>query len=274
MSDQENTMSSVKVGLLTAWFVLWTGAPVKFVICLLLLAMGAHPWEGSGLAFLLLLSIPIDIWAFGVVANTLFLERFRVQPPYGLGFTVWWQVALISALYFPIFYFIEGGTIAGAKALSQAVLALMEALPVAETISLDLVMWGALATVMLIVLLLIWFLMIGTVVKRQVKAAVPAEESYDARILQWDLMRVPADQPLLLTALTGVGVLAVLGFWFFLPVTTPHPHDDYERPHAVAIRFDPAKALDEAEKILSQAERSLEKIEKERDASSTGSHEG
>ena len=140
MSDQETNMSSVKVGLLTAWFVFWTGAPVKFVICLLFLTMGVHPWEGGGLAFLLLLSIPVDIWAFGVVANTMFLERFRVQPPPGLGLTLWWQVALISAMYFPIFYFIESGTIAGAKAMTHAMMTgPFETLGVAEKISLDLV---------------------------------------------------------------------------------------------------------------------------------------
>ena len=63
MTGQASNMSSVKLGLAVAWPAFWTGVPIKIVIALLLLAMGLYPWEMPGLAFLLLLSIPIDIWA-------------------------------------------------------------------------------------------------------------------------------------------------------------------------------------------------------------------
>ena len=60
-------MSNIKLGLLVFWPTFWTGFPIKLAIGLLLLAGHLHPWEGTGLAFLLLLSIPIDIWALGIV---------------------------------------------------------------------------------------------------------------------------------------------------------------------------------------------------------------
>ena len=85
MSAPEPHISSVKLGLLVAWPAFWIGVPLKLVLSLLLLAMGLHPWEMPGLAFLLLLSIPIDIWALGLSARTVFLERLRLQAPEGVG---------------------------------------------------------------------------------------------------------------------------------------------------------------------------------------------
>ena len=65
-------MSNAKLGLLIVWPTFWTGFPLKLVIALLLLAAGVHPWEGTGLLALLLLSTPIDVWALGLCSRTVF----------------------------------------------------------------------------------------------------------------------------------------------------------------------------------------------------------
>jgi hypothetical protein len=75
-------------------------------------------------------------------------------------------------------------------------------------------------------------------------------------------MRVPADQPLMLTAVTAVGVCMVLLFWAAMPVTTPHPHESYKQNEkAAAPVLKPAEALEKAERELSQAEASLQALE-------------
>ncbi len=254
-------MSTVKLGLLVVWAAFWTGAPFKFVIALLFLAMGVHPWEGSGLTFLLLLSIPIDWWAIGLTSKTLFIERLRLEPPESLGLTLWWQIYLTSAIYLPILFFVESGAIAGAKAVTHKILTLFEPLPVAEKISLELILWGSVATIVLVFLVLGWFFLVGQLVKRQAGLASPASESYQGLVRKWDLMRVPADQPLVLTVLTAAGVFLVFVFWGFLPVTTPHPHEDYVKREKVVKSLKPVDALQEVEQVLAQAEVAIDTIE-------------
>src|SRR5688500_16700124 len=117
-----SSMSPVKLGLSIGWAAFWTGVPIKVVLVLLLLAMGVHPWEMPGLAVLLLLSIPIDIWALGVTAKTVFLDRLRVKPPDGIGLTLWWQMALLNAVYLPIAYIVQTQTVAIAKSMTAAIL--------------------------------------------------------------------------------------------------------------------------------------------------------
>jgi len=95
-------MSNAKLGLLVFWPTFWTGFPIKMVIVLLLLAAHIHPWEGIGLEALLVLSIPIDIWALGLCARTVFLERLNVDSPKGMGLRLWAQWALFSVIYSPI----------------------------------------------------------------------------------------------------------------------------------------------------------------------------
>src|ERR1044071_8914518 len=102
MADQPSSISPVKLGLAVTWPAFWTGVPIKIVIALILLAFGKHPWEMPGLAFLILLSIPIDIWALGLSARTVFLERLRLDPPDGLGLTLWAQIAALTAVYAPL----------------------------------------------------------------------------------------------------------------------------------------------------------------------------
>ncbi len=106
MADERESMSPTKIGLGVLWPTFWTGLPLKLAFVLVFLAMGlmhfegriglaflmvlaspvtifalptislgleSHIGEGAGIALLFLLSIPIDIWAFGVVSRTFFI---------------------------------------------------------------------------------------------------------------------------------------------------------------------------------------------------------
>jgi hypothetical protein len=264
MTGQPNQMSPVKLGLAVAWPAFWTGMPIKIALALLLLAMGQHPWEFPGLAFLLLLSIPVDIWAVGLSGRTVLLERVGVEPPASLGLTLWWQGAALYATYGSLACFLERETIAAAKAVAARIMdiGLLKAVPVAERISIELTLWGSVAAVVLLALTLGGLFLFGKLVQRQVDGASPAAASYEARVHQWDLMRVPADQPLMLTVVAAVGVSMVLMLWAFMPVTTPHPHESYkkdEKKPEPLIR--PSEALQKAERVLTQAETSVQALE-------------
>jgi len=264
MTGQASNMSSVKLGLAVAWPAFWTGVPIKVVIALLLLATGLHPWEMPGLAFLLLLSIPIDIWALGLSSRTVFLERLHLQPPALVGLTLWWQATLFSALYLPIAYLIGSQAVAGAQAVASRMfeLELLKTMPVPERISIELTMWGSAAAVVLLVLALGWLFGFGRIVGRQVATARPAAEPYQALVRQWDLLRVPDDQPLVLTVLAASGVTLVVLFWAFMPVSTPHPHELYEKPQEkVGPPLKPAEALQKTEKLIAQAESAVQALE-------------
>lgn len=253
----------MKLGLAVAWPAFWTGMPIKIVLCLLLLAMGQHPWEFPGLAFLLLLSIPVDIWAVGLSGRTVLLERLSVEPPASLGLTLWWQGAALSATYGSLAWFLECQTIAGSQAVVARILdlELLKVIPIAERISIELTAWGSVAAVVLLALTLGGLFLFGKLVQRQADAASPATASYEARVHQWDLMRVPADQPLMLTVFTATGVVLVLLLWAFMPVTTPHPHESYKEEKKAAPPIKPTDALQKAERVLTQAETSVQALE-------------
>ncbi|MGH7260770.1 MAG: hypothetical protein ACREI9_08830 [Nitrospiraceae bacterium] len=264
MTGQPTHMSPVKLGLAVAWPAFWTGVPIKIVLGLLLLAMGQHPWEFPGLAFLLLLSIPVDIWAVGLTGRTVFLERLGVQPPASLGLTLWWQGAALYATYGSLACFLERQTIAGSQAVAAKIMdsELLKAVPVAERISIELVLWGSVSAVVLLALTLGGLFLFGKLVQRQADAASPASAPYAARVHQWDLMRVPADQPLMLTVFTATGVALVLLLWAFMPVTTPHPHESYKQDEKKAAPvLKPMDALQKAERVLTQAETSVQALE-------------
>jgi len=265
MADQALRISSVKLGLAVAWPAFWTGVPIKFVLVLLLLAMGQHTWELPGLAFFLVLSIPIDIWALGLCARTVFLDRLRVEPPDSLGIMLWWQTALFSAVYLPTAYFIETQTVAVAKAVVGSILGMeiLKGLPVPERISIELSLWGSIATLGSLALVLGWLFIFGLMVRKQVSKASPAELPYQALVRRWDLLRVPADQPLALTVFLASGVALVLLLWAFMPVTTPHPHEDYPRePVKMEPPFKPTEALEKTEKLIGQAESAIQALAK------------
>jgi hypothetical protein len=264
MAAQPPSLSPVKLGLAVWWPAFWTGFPFKLVIGLLFLSMGVHPWEMPGLAFLLLLSLPIDLWAMGVASRTVFLERLRLNPPENLGMTLWWQVTLLNAVYLPLAYVVESQVTHGAQAAAEALTGLpfLKSLPVAERIGVTLTMWGSVALVMLIILVLIYLTVFGRLVRNQARSASPSTEPYHRLVRTWDLTRVPADQPLVLTLFTGTGIFLVLCFWFFLPVTTPHPHESYKEATVKKTpAFKPVEAIKKSEQALIQAENGLAALE-------------
>ena len=264
MAGQPQQMSAVKLGLAVAWPAFWIGAPIKIALALLMLAMGMHPWESGGLALLIFLSIPVDIWALGLSGRTVLLERLGVEPPASLGVTLWWQGAALYATYGSLACFLERQTIAGSKAVAAGILDLeqLKAIPIAERISIELTMWGSVSAVVLLALILGGLYLFGKLVQRQADAGTPTTASYEARVHQWDLMRVPADQPLMLTVVTAVGVTMVLLLWAAMPVTTPHPHESYlQNEKKTGPPLQPTEAIEKAESVLSQAEESVKALE-------------
>ncbi len=261
-------MSNVKLGLLVFWPTFWTGFPLKMVIVLLLLAAHIHPWEGTGLAALLLLSIPIDIWALGLCARTVFLERLSLDSPKGMGLRLWAHWAVFSAIYLPLLFFIVGGAKALAISATEATIHFVEesfmVIPVAEKITLELVMWTTPTTLVLIAMLCGWMVGLGALTQRQVRASTPVSGTFQDIVYQWDSIRIPKDQPLLLTAFMGVGVVLVVLFWGLIPVSTPHPHEDYEfiNVKKVEKRIVPKDVLKSAEKVLARAEATIIELEK------------
>jgi len=261
-------MSNVKLGLLVFWPTFWTGFPLKMVIVLLLLAAHIHPWEGTGLAALLLLSIPIDIWALGLCARTVFLERLSLDSPKGMGLRLWAHWAVLSAIYLPLLFFIVGGAKALAISATEATIHFVEesfmVIPIAEKITLELLMWSTPTTLVLIAMLCGWMVGLGALTHRQVRASTPVSGTFQDIVYQWDAIRIPKDQPLLLTAFMGVGVVLVVLFWGLLPVSTPHPHEDYEfiDVKKVERKIVPKDVIKRAEKVLARAEATIKELEK------------
>lgn len=263
MNDAQS-MSPLKTGLAVVWYSFWTGAPIKLALCLLFMAMGAHPWEMPGLGLLLLFSIPIDMWAIGLVSRTLFLEKFRVTPPEGIGIKLWLQITIVNAIALPLIYYIQSAVTDVAKSVAASIMEtdLMKEMPVAERIGIELTAWGSVATVVLLVLLMIWLTLIGRIVLRQVATASATQESYQALITKWDLMRVPTDQTLMLTAVTAAGVVLTFAFWGAIPITTPHPHEDYQQSVVkTAEHFKPIESLKKDEKVLAHIDAQITALE-------------
>ncbi len=262
-------MSNAKLGLLVVWPTFWTGFPLKLVLALLMLAAGVHPWEGAGFEALLVLSIPIDVWALGLCSRTVFLERLSVDPPKGTGLRLWGLWAVFSVIYLPLLVLI----VSGAKSLAQSAVAAtvhfvetnVMAIPIAEKISLELVMWGLPVTILLIVLLYGWLFGLGALAQRFVRASAPVDGEFQDIVSKWDLLRIPRDQPLLLTAFTGSGVVLIFLFWGLLPVSTPHPHEEYEFVNVkkVEAKIEPKKVIQSAEQVLARAEATLKELEKD-----------
>ena len=268
-------MSNAKLGLLIVWPTFWTGFPLKLVIALLLLAAGVHPWEGTGLLALLLLSTPIDVWALGLCSRTVFLERLSVDPPKGAGFRLWGQWMIFSVVYLPLLFVIMSEAKSLAQSAVEATLHFVEGnvmvIPIAEKISLELVMWGAPVTIVLIVLLYGWLVGLGALAQRVVRASTPVDGAFQDIVSKWDLLRIPRDQPLLLTAFTGSGVVLIVLFWVLLPVSTPHPHEEYEFVDVKKVEetIVPKKVIQSAEQTLARAEATLKELEKDNPAGET-----
>lgn len=299
--------SPLKLGLNILWSSFWTGLPIKLAFALLFLALGMmhfegrlglaflmylaspvtvfampilsmafepHLGEGVGIALLFLLCIPIDIWAIGVVSKTAFLEKLQVEPPDGLGLSLWIKSALIGAVYMPILWFVVGFVTETSISLSHALFEteMLKAVPVAEKIGIELSLWGTVSLATLLVMLLIGVSLVGRAIQGAARNAKPANENYQGIVTRWDLMRVPADQGLMLTTLTLVGVVLSMLFWSGLPVSTPHPHECCKKPEVKAQPpYKPVDALSKSEKaiaVLAAQVESIEKLKAEEEAAS------
>lgn len=298
-------MSPTKAGLGVLWPVCWTGLPIKLAFAVLAFAMGlmqfegrlgiaflmllaspvtvlampiimlglgSHFGEGIGLPILFLLSIPIDLWAFGVVGQTFFIERFKKEPPARLGFTLWWKSVLAGAFFLPIMWFIVSAVTETAVSTSHSIAqaetlrSLFDTgLPIAERIGLEVTLWGTISLTVLIVLLTIGVSTIGRIVCDIAAAAPAASGDYQAAVVRWDLMRVPRDQGLFLTAVTGTGLLMCLLFWAVLPETTTHPHECCKKPEVtVQAPFKPIETLNRNEKQVDALAAQVDALEQQR----------
>ncbi len=123
--------------------------------------------------------------------------------------------------------------------------------------------------------LLGWLYGLGWLAQPFVRNAKPVEGSAVDQANFWDSLRIPSDQPLLLTAFTGAGVVLVFLFWVLLPATTPHPHEEYvytfEKKEVVKV--EPQKVLKEAEQVLANAELVVSKLQEEKSGDTETSSE-
>jgi hypothetical protein len=253
-----------RIGL--AFLMLLTSPVTVFALPTITLGLESHIGEGVGIALLFLLAIPIDIWALGVVGRTFFLERLRREPQDGLGLTLWWKCALVGAIFLPSLWVAVSATteVAISSVHSMFEMDFLKGVPIAEKISIELVLWGTVATAVLLLLLVIGLSLVGRVIRGTVEAARPTPENYQRLITRWDLMRVPADQGLMLTSLTGGAVVLSLLFWSSLPVFTPHPHDCCKKPEVKAApAFKPLETLNKDEKMIAQLAAQVELLEKQ-----------
>ncbi|WNM59366.1 hypothetical protein [Candidatus Nitrospira allomarina] len=240
------------------------------VVALLLLAAHMHPWEGSGLFLLLLVSIPVDIWALGLCARTVFIDRLKVNPKPGFGLHLWIRWVAFSALALPLIMIVVSAVTETAQSVVSSIVESIKenifVIPVAEQISLELVMWGSVSSIVLILCILGWLYGLGWLAQPFVRNATPVKGSAVDQASFWDSLRIPSDQPLLLTAFTGAGVVLVFLFWVLLPPTTPHPHEEYVYTFEKkgVVKVEPQKVLKEAEQVLANAELVVSKLQEEK----------
>jgi hypothetical protein len=281
-------VSPAKLGFGILWPAFWTGLPIKLAIAVLFLAfgivqfetrlflafmmllaspvtalalptitlgLGSHIGEGAGIVLLFLLAIPIDMWALRVAGRTFFLEQCRREPPAGLGLTLWWKCALVGAMYLPILWFVQGAVTDAAISAAHSLFedGILEGTPIAERISIELTLWGTVATAALSLMLIIGFSLVGRMIRGTVQMAPHASENYEGLIARWDLMRVPADQGLLLTVVSCVAVVLSILFWSSLPKFTPHPHECCKKVEAKAEpEIKPLEVLTKNENLIAQ----------------------
>lgn len=292
-------MSSFKLGLSILWPASWTALPIKMAFAVLFMAMGSiqvettlgvtflmllmtpvsvfaffiislgvgfHFGEGIGLPLLFLISIPIDIWALGIVARTVFLEKLRLEPPASLGLSLWVRFAIAGAVYLPLLWVIESGATDIARSTVQSILDMesLKHLPIAERIGVEFTAWGSASLIVLLALIFIGLSILGKLVQALAATAQPTGGSYQSLISRWDMLRVPADQGLMLTAFTAAGAVLSVLFWSVLPVSTPHPHECCKPADVtVAHPFDAQKSLTKGEKTFKDAELKIAVLEQQ-----------
>ena len=310
MADDRESMSPTKIGLAVLWPAFWTGFPIKLAVAVLFLALGmmhfeariglaflvllsspvtvfalpiismgldSHIGEGAGIALLFLIAIPIDIWALGVVGRTFFLEKLRKEPPAGLGFTLWWKSALVGAVFLPILWLVVATVTSTAVTMAHSLMEMemLKGVPVAERIGIELTIWGTVSSVVLIILLLIGVSLVGRIIRGVAQAAPPAAEPYETLVTRWDLMRVPGDQGLMLASIAGSGVVLSFLFWAALPVTTPHPHECCRKPEVKAKGpLKPVEVLEKNEQMIAQLSAQIEELEKKKAEEEAGKGKG
>jgi hypothetical protein len=293
-------MSPTKLGFGILWPAFWTGLPIKLAFTVLFLAFGilhfedriayaflmllaspvtvfalptitmgldSHFGEGIGITLLFLVAIPIDIWALRIVGRTFFLERLRREPPAGLGLTLWWKCAVVGAIYVPILWVTESAITEGGISSIHSIFEAdyLKGIPLAERISSELTLWGTASAVVLLLLFVVGFSLVGRVIRGTVTSAGHAPEDFQGLITRWDLMRVPADQGLMLTVLSSVAVVLSLLFWLSLPVFTPHPHDCCRKPEIKeAVAFKPLETLHKNEKMITHLAAQVELLIEQR----------
>jgi hypothetical protein len=173
---------------------------------------------------------------------------------------------LVGAVVLPILWIAVSATteVAISSVRSMFEMDALKGIPIAEKISIELVLWGTAATAVLLLLLVIGLSLVGRVIRATAWAARPTSENYQGLITRWDLMRVPADQGLMLTSLTGMIVVLSVLFWSSLPVYTPHPHDCCKKPEVKASPiFKPLETLNKDEKMIAQLAAQVELLEKQ-----------
>jgi hypothetical protein len=172
---------------------------------------------------------------------------------------------VLGAFYVPLLWYVVSLTTESAISMSHALFEtdFLKGVPVAEKISIELALWGGVASAVLIALLLVGVALLGRLVRSAANAAAPVSDTYQGLITRWDLLRVPADQGLMLSAMTGAGVILSMLFWMALPVSTPHPHECCKKPEVKAQPpYKPVDALTKDERAIVQLTAQVEAIEK------------
>src|SRR5438105_11079985 len=122
MTSDVANVSSIKLAWALCWAAFWTGFPLKLIAAVLLLAMQVPPWEGAGLTALLVVSIPVDLWALGLTARTYFLERHGLELQGAIGLALWWQGAVIGIGFLMTAYFVVSAAMSVAKKLAAGII--------------------------------------------------------------------------------------------------------------------------------------------------------
>src|SRR2546427_12492462 len=112
MGHPVESIASINLAWAVSWSAFWPGFPFNLIVAVLLLAGQVHPWEGAGLVTFLVVSVPIDIWAVGLTARTVFLERLGMEVQGPVGVALWWQGAVLGALVLGGAYYAVGATMA------------------------------------------------------------------------------------------------------------------------------------------------------------------
>src|SRR4029077_16316095 len=103
--------------------------------------------------------------------------------------------ALVGAIFLPILWVTVSATTEAAISAVHSMFEMdvLKGVPIAEKISIELVLWGTGAIGVLLLLLVIGLSLVGRVIRGTVEVARPTSENYQGLITRWDLMRVPAD---------------------------------------------------------------------------------